>query len=186
MDLFRLFLWDGKSRGASSGGPLFVPRDRQGAGRHDIPETDGVLYGSWVAISTVAEAIKSFRGRTIGGDFFRRPDGLVLAIAPLEPDDRAVIVDLNDPRNLVKRGLTPAKMATFHGQTTQDIARRLYDEGAAGFSWWSALEAEWQNVTLFESRVKKHLKVKDAPIVLHARLPEVQEAAQRLVITLRD
>jgi hypothetical protein len=145
-----------------------------------------VVYGSSVAVSAVAEAIKSFRGRTIGAPFFRRADGLILAIVPLALDDSAVIVDLNDPRNLAKRGLTPAQVATSHRPTTQNVARRLHGEGAAGFSWWSALEAEWQNVTLFESRVKKHLKLEDAPVVLHAGLPELQEAARRLVITLRD
>jgi hypothetical protein len=164
---------------------LFVPRDKQGAGRHDIPERDGVLYCSTVVISAVAEAIKSFRGRTIRNDLFRRPDGLVVSVAGYELDDGIKIVDLNDPQNLAKRRLTPAQIATFDRKTTQGIARRFYDEGIAGFSWWSTLEAGWRNVTLFESRVKKHLKVKSGPTALHVRLPQVQDAARHLVIDLK-
>ena len=63
-------------------------------------------------------------------------------------DDREVppLVDLDDPVVLVARGWRPSQVATRHRATTQSMARTLFDGGAVGCSWWSALDASWTNV----------------------------------------
>jgi D-alanyl-lipoteichoic acid acyltransferase DltB (MBOAT superfamily) len=183
--LFRVFPWDQQSEGSSAGGPLFVPRLKQGSGRHDIPERDGVFYCSTNVTSAIAEAIQSFRGRKINNQTFQRVNGWILSLVSYNiQDDKLKIENLDHPKNLAKRGLIPSQIATNHRPTTQNVARRLYDEGLSGFSWWSALEASWQNVTLFENRVKKHLEIKDAPKILQVQLEEVQNTAYKLNIEL--
>jgi hypothetical protein len=145
-----------------------------------------VIYASLSAVSAVAEAIKSFRGRILQDGFFARPDGMRVALSAYRLDEGLKWVDFNAPENLVKWGLTPASMATFHRPATQAIARRLYDGGLAGFQWWSTLESRWVNMTLFEDRVKKHLRPEGPPAPLGAGLPEVREAARMLSVGLKN
>jgi hypothetical protein len=85
VDLFRAFDWDGAALGRAEGGPLFVARDRQGAGRHDQPERYGAWYCSHDALSAVAECIQSFRGETIDDDDFIRPRGQRKALVTISP-----------------------------------------------------------------------------------------------------
>ena len=184
VELFRIFPWDGRTRGDAAGGPLYVPRQKQGAGRHDIPERDGVLYCSEIAGSAVAEAIKSFRGQSVPRSVFIRPGGMTIALATLELDDAIALIDLDDSAHLASRGITPSQVASSHRPTTQGIARRLFDEGSPGFTWWSALKSSWKNATLFESRVRAHMKIRDVSS-LSADLDAVVHAAGEMFVTFR-
>jgi hypothetical protein len=111
------------------------------------------------AVSAVAEALAPFRGT---GDV--HPELLVrmgrpLALAELELDDAARIVDLDDPGVLVRERLRPSQVATSRRPVTQDYAARLFDAGAHGLRWWSTLESGWINVTLFD-RVQESLNAR--------------------------
>lgn len=180
MDLFRVFNWDGSSLDASEGGPLFVPRARQGAGRHDAPAHYGAWYCSSVALSAVAESIKYLRGGTLDDGDFTRRDGMTKALATLRLDDQVTVVDLDDPAALVARRIRPSQVATLRRLVTQRIAMSVFREGAAGLSWWSTLEAEWTNVTLFHERALPNMVVAAPPRTLSTRVDEVQLAAERL------
>src|SRR5262249_10914247 len=81
-----------------------------------------------------------------------RRRGLALALAELELDDAAEIVDLDDPVVLGREKLRPSLVATRSREVTQPQARMLYERHAAagGLSWWSSFEALWKNVTLFD------------------------------------
>ena len=180
MTLYRVFPWAPRRLVR----PLDVPRERQGANRHDNPDRYTALYLAREPESAIAEAIQGFRGRTLTDADFERADGRRLALAAL--DDAAVppLVDLDDPATLLAWAWRPSQVATRHRDTTQAIARALYDDGAAGCSWWSALEASWTNVTLFGSRA--------GPLALAAPVepltvvhPSVIAAAERLGVTLR-
>lgn len=186
MDIYRVFLWDGKSQGAKFGGPLYVPRAKQGAGRHDIPERDGVLYCSQMAVSAVVETIKSFRGLTITNDIFDRPNGLRVALVHLRLHDNIGLLDLDDPNQLASRQLIPSLVVSSHRQITQDMTRKLYDEGLAGFTWWSTLDSSWKNVTLFESRVRSSLQLAGDIVALHLNIYEVQQAAKHLHMRFKE
>lgn len=129
-----------------------MPRPFQGTGRHDAPDRYGCLYLAEEAVSAVAESLAPFRGT---GDL--RPELLVrsgrrLALAELELDARAVLVDLDDPAVLSGEALRPSVVATSRRMITQASALRLFERhpDAAGLRWWSTLEASWIHVTLFD------------------------------------
>jgi hypothetical protein len=148
--LWRVLPWDPAARPAAPGGPLWFPRPFQGTARHDRPARYGCLYVTEEPVSAVAEALAPFRGT---GDM--RPElltrlGRSLALAELALDDGAPILDLDDPRTLVREALRPSQVATRRRTVTQAYAERLFAAGAAGLRWWSTLEASWINVTLFD------------------------------------
>lgn len=129
-----------------------MPRVFQGAGRHDAPDRYGCLYLAEEAVSAVAETLAPFRGT---GDL--RPELLVrsgrqLALAELELDDGAMLIDLDGPAVLAAEALRPSIVATGRRSVTQAYAVRQFERhlGAAGLRWWSILEASWIHVTLFD------------------------------------
>ncbi len=177
--LFRVFGW----LPDATPDPLRVPRDRQGAGRHDDPDRYTAWYLAREAVSAVAEAIQGFRGQELIAAALIRPDGARRALATL--DDAAVppLLDLDDPAVLVERHLRPSGVATGVRRTTQRLAASAFDDGAVGLSWWSALEASWTNVTLFAERLDGPPPVVDA-VALTLDHPAVVEAADRLGVRL--
>jgi len=177
--LYRVFPWAARRLVR----PLDVPRERQGANRHDNPDRYTAIYLAREPESAVAEAIQGFRGRTLTDADLERADGRRLALAAL--DDAAVppLVDLDDPAVLVARAWRPSQVATRHRQTTQAIARTLFDDGAAGCSWWSALEASWTNVTLFGMRAGI-LGLAGPVEPLTVNHPSLVAAAERLGVML--
>ncbi len=152
MNLWRVLPWDPSARPAAPGGALWFPRAFQGTGRHDDRARYGCLYVCESPLSAIAEALAPFRGT---GDL--HPDllsrmGRPLALAGIELDDGAPLVDLDDPLVLTAESLRPSEVATSRRVATQGYAARLFDTypEAAGLRWWSTLEASWINVTLFD------------------------------------
>ncbi len=180
MILWRLVPWRAQASPAQPGGALWFPRELQGFGRHDNPDRYGCLYVSHDPVSAVAEALAPFRASgTLSQGMLERA-GLPLALARLELDDRARLVDLDDPRVLVSSGLRPSLVATRARAVTQAYAARLFDgtPDAVGLRWWSTLEASLINFTLFD-RVAPHLSVGDVDQLTLAH-PTVVEAAELL------
>jgi len=184
VQLFRVFDWDGTSLGRAPGGPLFVARIRQGSGRHDAPARYGAWYCSRTAVAAVAESLQYLRGHTVTDSDFRRAGGMAKAIVGLRFEERRGIVDLDDPAQLVTRRIRPSHVATLRRPVTQKIAASLFEEGAFGLEWWSTLEAEWTNVTLFHERALPYVSVLAPPRMLSVKLPDVQHAARHLGIDL--
>ncbi len=186
MDLFRVVQWDGVSLDVASGGPLFVPRARQGQGRHDCP----TLYGAWYCtrhpLSAVAEAIKHLRGRRLADEHFSRGSDSRQALVALRFSESAPLVDLDDAAQLLARRLQPSHVATHRRSRTQRIAEGIFSEGAAGIRWWSTLNAEWTNVTLFHERALPQIALLGPPRPLSIELPEVREAAEQIGVRIRD
>jgi hypothetical protein len=177
--LFRVFGWLPDATPA----PLRVPRDRQGAGRHDDPDRYTAWYLAREPVSAVAEAIQAFRGQELIATTLARPDGARRALATLDDDAVPPLLDLDDPAVLLERGLRPSGVATGIRRTTQRQAASAFDDGAVGLSWWSALEASWTNVTLFAERLAGPLPVLDV-VLLTLDHPAVVEAADRLGVRL--
>ena len=180
MRLFRVFDWNESALGRTAGGPLWVARARQGSGRHDAPARYGAWYCSRDAVSAIAECIQYLRGHVLADADFVRAGGATKAIVGLWVDDAIDVVNLDDSSQLLRRHLRPSQVATMRRSMTQTIAASVFDEGAAGLEWWSTLEAEWSNVTLFHERALPHVAVESPPRRLSVRLPEVQQAAQHL------
>ncbi len=184
MDIFRIFDWDGAAAGDSFGGPLHVPVQMQGKGRHDIPELDGVLYCALSDVCAVVEAIQAFRGTTLATADFRMPGGkLRRALAWLEVAG-LTIPDLANPELLSAHGWSATQVVSRDRTTTQHMAATLFREGAAGFAWPSAISAECRNVTLFQGRVRDVMVVKGPVVPLDTSLPAVQRAAVLLAIPI--
>ncbi len=163
--------------------PLLVPRDRQGAGRHDDPDRYTAVYLAREPIGAVAEAIQAFRGRELTERALVRPDGAVRTLATLDDDALDGLVDLDDPTVLAGRALRPSQVATGDRAVTQRIARAAFDDGATGLSWWSTLEAAWTNVTLFGERIGGRLRLVEA-VPLSLDHPAIVDAADRLGVRI--
>jgi hypothetical protein len=159
--LYRCFAWDERARDDGPDGPLWFPRPYQGEGRHDNPDAYGCLYLADRAVSCVVEQIARFRGQRLSAPLLRRR-GLPLALAEVELDDAADVVDLDEPAVLRRERLRPSLVATRRRDVTQPQARALHERrpGAAGLRWWSSYEALWANVTLFE-RARRLLRLRD-------------------------
>jgi hypothetical protein len=147
--LHRCFAWDRRAAPAEAGGGLWFPRPYQGDGRHDNPDTYGCLYLAEQAVSAVVEQLARFRGSVLVPQVLVRR-GRPLALASLELDDAAQLVDLDEPMVLAAHALRPSVVATRQRDITQPQARALYDVGADGICWWSTFESRWANVTAFD------------------------------------
>ena len=168
------------------GGPLYVPRDRQGAGRHDNPGRYGAFYTARSEVAAVAESIQAFRGRDLNADDLELADGSRLALARLDAAAPVAPVDLDDPAVLVREGWRPSGVASRDRTVTQAMAARVFDSGALGLSWWSTLDAAWTNVTLFAERTLDvgAVTMAGGGEVLSLRHPAVIAAADHLAIPL--
>jgi hypothetical protein len=147
----RCFAWSARARPEEQDSPLWVPRVFQGDGRHDNPDVYGCLYLADGEVSAVVEQLARFRTQRLQAALLRRR-GLPLSLAALALDDTAEIVDLDEPRVLVRERLRPSAVATRQRPVTQPQARVLYSRHsrAAALRWWSTFEASWANYTLFD------------------------------------
>ncbi len=175
MILYRAFAWDRAARPDAIDGALWFPRAFQGEGRHDNPDVYGCLYLSDRPVSCVIEQLAAFRGQRLTASLLRRR-GLPLALAAIELDDRAVVLDLDDPAVLRRERLRPSVVATRRRDHTQPQALGLYQRhpAAAALRWWSTWEALWANLTVFD-RAAPQLRLQevreltlDDPIVAEA------------------
>lgn len=182
--LFRVFPFLEDADPQHPGGALYVPRDRQGVGRHDAPERYGALYVSRSRESAVAERIQAFRGQTLTDADLRLVDGRRFALAAIDDDRLDGVVDLDDPHELAERDLRPSRVATRRRDVTQAIARAIFDEGSGGFAWWSTLEASWSNVTLFAERALPGLSLRGEPEILTIDHPALGAAAEAIGVRL--
>jgi RES domain-containing protein len=180
--LYRCFAWSRRARPVDRDGPLWFPRELQGEGRHDNPDSYGCLYVTDRPVSAVVEQLARFRGqRLTDGMLVRRR--LPLALGTIElPDDRRV-VDLDDPAVLAAHELRPSLVATRRRPVTQPQALELFrrHRRAAALRWWSTYEALWANFTVFD-RSAAALRLAD---VRRLRMDDqdVVEAADVLGIT---
>jgi hypothetical protein len=161
--LWRCFAWDGEAASGEPGSPDWFPRPFQGGGRHDNPDVYGCLYVTDREASGIVEQLAPFRGNRMLPSFLVRR-GLPLALARLELDDAATVVDLDDPSELARRLLRPSQVATRQRDRTQPQALAAYAEGADALSWWSTHESLWTNVTVFD-RAAPSLRVGDVRVL---------------------
>jgi hypothetical protein len=184
--LYRVFRWSEGALLAARGGPLYVPRERQGSGRHDSPGRYGAFYVARSPVSAAAEAIQAFRGRGLADGDLELADGSTLALAVFDDGALGPPLDLDDPAVLVREGWRPSGVASRDRSVTQAMAIRAWESGALGLSWWSTLDAAWTNVTLFAERTIDVGVVVLAGAVerLSVRHPALTAAAEHLAIPL--
>jgi RES domain len=174
--LYRCFAWNRAVQRDAADGPLWFPRPFQGEGRHDNPDAYGCLYLADRPLSAVAEQLAAFRGQRLTAAVLRRR-GLPLAVAAIELDDAALVIDFDDPRVLRRERLRPSLVATRRRDITQPQALRIHqhEPAAAALRWWSAWEALWINLTVFD-RAASRLRLVDVR-ELTLDDPDVEAAA---------
>src|SRR5262245_6073659 len=152
--LQRCFAWNRRARPDEQDSPLWVPRAFQGDGRHDNPDLYGCLYLADREVSAVVEQLARFRTQRLQAALLQRR-GLPLGLAPIELDDEAERVDLDDPHVLVRELLRPSAVATRQREVTQRQARSFHAgrPRTAALSWWSTFESSWANYTVFDRAV---------------------------------
>lgn len=184
--LYRVFRASDASAPSARGGPLFVPREYQGAGRHDNPGRYGAFYAARSPVAAVAETIQAFRGRDLSPDDLVLADGSVLSLAAFDEAGLGGLVDLDDPVVLVREAWRPSGVASRDRAVTQSMAARAFEQGAMGMSWWSTLDAAWTNLTLFAERTidAGAVVLEGAPEALSLTHPAVVAAADHLAIPL--
>ena len=177
MIVHRCFAWNQSAGPADVDGPLWFPRPFQGEGRHDNPDLYGCLYLADRPQSCVVEQLARFRTQRLTVALLRRR-GLPLALADLELENEAALVDLDQPRVLVRERLRPSLVATRARQVTQPQARALFTSSpaSAGMRGWSTYESQGVNLTLFD-RAAPALRLREVR-VLTTDHPAVAEAAQ--------
>ena len=178
MILHRCFAWNERARPDQPDAALWFPRVFQGDGRHDNPDVYGCLYVTDREASGVVEQLARFRGqRLIEPMLVRR--GFALALAAIDLTDDAKVVDLDDPVVLRRRRLRPSLVATRERAITQPQALAVHRETeAVGLRWWSIIESQWANYTIFD-RAAARLRLQDVrPLALDD--PAVVEAADYL------
>jgi hypothetical protein len=182
--LYRCFAWNERARMDGMDGPLWFPRPYQGEGRHDNSDLYGCLYLADRAVSCVVEQLARFRGQRLSEPLLRRR-GLPLALAELELEDAAMVLDLDEPAVLRRERLRPSLVATRRRDVTQPQARALHERHseAVGLRWWSSYEALWANLTLFD-RAAAQLRVREVH-ALSLDDPAVVEAADFFALRIR-
>jgi hypothetical protein len=150
----------------AAGGPLWFPREHQGAARHDNPTAYGCLYVAETPVSAVAETLAPFRGRGALTPAMLERAGRRLSLIALELREPAGLLDLDAPQTLAAEGLRPSHVATRVRQRTQSDALALFEahRRATGLRWWSTIEASWINVTVFD-RARRRLRLRSVELL---------------------
>lgn len=159
---------------------LWFPRQLQGEGRHDNPDLYGCLYAATEPVGAIAEALAPFRGSGRLDPSMLRRAGRPLYLGSLVLADEAVVLDLDDPKILVREGLRPSRVATRFRSTTQQQAALFHESHAeiAALRWWSTIESTLSNLTIFD-RGAPLLELEDRR-QLSLEDPEVSVAAELL------
>jgi hypothetical protein len=154
-----------------------------GRGRFDIPRRlSSTLYLAESPEHAVGEVIQPWRGQRIGAPHLERA-GLRLALVDvtLPSDVQSRLFDLCDPGMLEAEKIAPDQIASRRRDTTQPLARQIWNTGAAGLRWWSSFWGDWHTTVLFTARTEQRLEFGD-PVLLTPDHPAVQEAAGLLGI----
>jgi hypothetical protein len=149
--LYRVFPRVPRARLGQPGHGLYIHPD-QGAGRWDNPDLyragyfaaspEGAVGETFAGISTWRAAMLAFPALDKG----------VRVLGTYRIDEEAhPLLDLDDARNLVDRGVRPSHVVWRNRPATQAVARTAHEEGRwSGLSWWSMHRPQWSLVCLWD------------------------------------
>ena len=126
------------------GHPLYIHPD-QGHGRWDNPDLYEALYVAASPTGAIGETFVHLSNWSPAILPFPAIDGAErkLGIYSINEETNPVL-DLDDPRALLGRGLRPTNVVVRNRPRTQAIARMVYQEGRwSGLSWWSMHRPQW-------------------------------------------
>jgi hypothetical protein len=149
----------------------------QGAGRWDNPDRYLAFYAAASAEAAVGESFAHLTAWTARMLPFPQLEGAVRALGVYRYDEEAhPLLDLDDAKALLERGLRPTEVVIRNRPRTQAIARAVHDEGRwAGIRWWSMHRPQWPLMAFFGTAplavedvvdLPGHPAVRDAAAVL--------------------
>lgn len=150
MKAYRIAPWDADGGKNQLFQGLEAIRASQQSGRWDNSRLYGALYLSLSQAGAVAEVLGNHT-EWVDALFDSPGTGLRRHLITVEIDDTVVkgIIDVDDARFLLSRGLRPSEIAGRARTSTRTLATDLFSEGANGVRFWSYYRPEWTNVVLF-------------------------------------
>lgn len=134
------------------GHPLYIHPD-QGFGRWDNPDLYRALYVASTASGAVGETFAHLSTWSVAMLPFPAIDGArrALGVYGIE-EEMHPLLDLDDSRALLDRGLRPTDVVERNRPRTQQIARQAFGEGGwGGLSWWSMHRPQWTLHALWDT-----------------------------------
>jgi hypothetical protein len=123
----------------------------QGQGRFDNPADYDIWYLSTEASSAVGEVFGSLAVWSEQMFPFPALPGSRRALGIYELDDDLSILDLDDAKNLLDRGLRPSQVVERNRSATQGWSLAIFNEQDAqgnrrwaGLRWWSFHRPQWR------------------------------------------
>jgi hypothetical protein len=154
----------------------------QSMGRLDNPESYSVWYVSLTESGAVGETFASHPTWSDVMLDFKYIDGSRYALHTYSIDDSCPLMDLDDSKVLLERGMRPTHVVTLNRTVTQAWALQIWNETGSrgkkwvGVRWWSRHHTEWPILGLWgvrplwidtEDLSIKHKSVVDAARVLN-------------------
>lgn len=181
MRAYRVLPYDSDAAPGQPGHPLYLPRRLQTSGRYDNKTLYGALY---LAQSRAGAVADSFGNHAVWTDeLFDDPStGLRRHIVTFVLPDRVLdgVVDVDDARLLLDRGLRPTDVVGRARTRTRSLAADLFAEGATGVRFWSYYRCEWTNLVLFVPPVDVDDLTVEGAEEMGVDLPCVQAASEML------
>jgi hypothetical protein len=180
--LWRVFPWDASAKmGEAFSAGSVAPRTAQGGGRFDLRDLTSVLYLATSVAHGYAEVLRRFPTIKLAKAHLVHASGHPLASASVDLPLALFesLPDLADGAVLDRYGIRADTLALppTRRTETQAVARTLWDDGQAGFRWWSAFHGEWHSTILFAARVPLSGLTFGAPVLGKVSDPDVREGA---------
>lgn len=156
--IYRVHAWLEEASSGEPGHPLYI-YPYQGRNRIDNPDEYLALYVAETPAGAVGEVFGDHAIWT--DDLLLGPSSLPGSVRALSSYDADVsILDLDDPKALLDRGLRPSRIVTRHRALTQAWASAIFSEGSAdGLRWWSYHEPDWGSIGLWNYNKLAHVAV---------------------------
>jgi hypothetical protein len=180
--VYRVFPHRPKAEPEEPGHPLYLDPN-QGFGRWDNPDLYRGLYMALSASGAIGETFAHLSIWSRAMLPFPSIDGSERVLGVYSFDEEALpLLDLDDPRALLDRGLRPTDVVVRNRPRTQQIARQVFAEGKwSGLSWWSMHRPQWTLQVLWSSEgialeriepLPRHPAFRDAGLLLAKQLDE--------------
>lgn len=181
MLVFRVFPHLPSARRPTEPGHALYTHPDQGLGRLDNPDLYLVRYLALDPAAAVAEAfgnVAVWRPSMLG---FPNLAGSERALGAYRLDEkRHPLLDLDDARCLLDRGLRPTQVVSRNRPTTQAWARRIFEEGRwAGVRWWSYHRPHWTVAGIWSDGALELLEV--LPVAGHPALADAARSLRRIL-----
>lgn len=180
MLVYRAFPFLEEAAAGQPGHPLYLHPD-QGAGRWDNPDLYRLLYLSTSPEAAIGEVFAHLTHWRAGMLSFPQIPGSVRHLGCYSFDeDTAPLLDLDDSLVLLDRRLRPTDVVIRNRPHTQQVARRIHDEGRwHGIRWWSTQRPQWTLLAIWQPDTVTLERVES--IVGH---PALADAGHRLAKVL--